>query len=117
MQKGRWLARRLAAALMRPYVHVLFGARQTGKSTLLRSLLGDAALWLDLSDPEQRSTYLARPGRFVEECRALPRRRGPHFVVVDEVQAVPAIFDGVQHLSRSRSSGPRTRRATTRGTS
>ena len=110
MQKGRWLAGHLAAALKRPYVHVLFGARQTGKSTLLRSLLGDAALWLDLSD-------LARPGRFVEECRALPRRRGPHFVVVDEVQAVPAIFDGVQHLSRSRSSGPRARRAPTRGTS
>lgn len=98
MQKGRWLAGQLATALKRPYVHVLFGARQTGKSTLLRSLLGDAALWLDLSDPEQRSTYLARPGRFVEECRALPLRRAPQFVVVDEVQAVPAIFDGVQHL-------------------
>src|SRR5712671_2493017 len=98
MMKGRWLAGPLSAALRRPYVHVLFAARQTGKSTLLRSLLKNASLWLDLSDPAQRSDYLARPARFLEECRALPKARGPHLVVVDEVQAVPAIFDAVQHL-------------------
>lgn len=98
MHNGRWFAGKLSAALKRPYVHVLFGARQTGKSTLLRSLLPDAALWLDLSEPEQRSSYLARPARFVEECKALPHKRSPQIVVVDEVQTVPAIFDGVQHL-------------------
>jgi predicted AAA+ superfamily ATPase len=99
MAYGRWLAARFSAALRQPYVHVLFGARQTGKSTLLRTLLGDAALWLDLSDPAQRSAYLARPERFVEECRALPRGRGRgKLVVVDEVQAVPSLFDAVQHL-------------------
>lgn len=94
---GRWLEARLARALRRPYVHVLFGARQTGKSTLLRSLLADAALWLDFSDPAQRSRYLARPEIFVEECRALTGR-GRRTVVVDEAQAVPRIFDAVQHL-------------------
>lgn len=98
MQYGRWLTGPLSAALRRPYVHVLFGARQTGKSTLLRALLGERAhLWLDLSDPAQRSAYLARPERFVEECRALGGR-GTRTVVVDEVQAVPALFDAVQHL-------------------
>jgi predicted AAA+ superfamily ATPase len=95
---ARWLSTPLATQLRRPYVHVLFGARQTGKSTLLRSLLPRTALWIDMSEPGQRSTYLARPTRFVEECRALPRRRSPSIVVVDEVQAVPALFDAVQHL-------------------
>src|SRR5262245_12179915 len=98
MQFGRWLAPRLGRVLGRPYVHILFGARQTGKSTLLRALLPEPALWIDLSDPAQRSRYLARPDTFVEECRALRARRTPLRVVVDEAQAVPAIFDGVQHL-------------------
>jgi predicted AAA+ superfamily ATPase len=98
MQFGRWLAPRLGRALRRPYAHILFGARQTGKSTLLREIIGAADLWIDLADPGQRSTYLARPATFVEECLALARKRGPLRVVVDEAQAVPAIFDGVQHL-------------------
>ena len=95
---GRWFTTPLAMALKRPYVHVLFGARQTGKSTLLRSLLKNADLWVDLSDPAQRSSYLARPERLVEECLALRPKRGRGVVVVDEVQAVPALFDAVQHL-------------------
>jgi uncharacterized protein len=95
---GRWLAPPLQAAFKRPYVHVLFGARQTGKSTLLRALIPDADLWFDLSDPSQRSSFLARPARLVEECRALGSRRTPRRVVIDEVQNVPALFDAIQHL-------------------
>jgi len=97
---GRWRAAGLRRALSRPYVHVLFGARQTGKSTLLRALLPHASLWIDLSDPAQRSRYLARPETLVEECRALSAHgsRGRARVVIDEAQAVPAIFDAVQHL-------------------
>lgn len=99
----RWVSAPYARALARPYVHIVFGARQTGKSTLLRALVPEAALWIDLSDPAQRSRYLARPERFVEECEALAalpgeRQRGALRVVVDEAQAVPALFDAVQHL-------------------
>lgn len=94
---GRWAEGRLRRALARPWVHVLFGARQTGKSTLLRRLVGRAELWLDLAEPGARARYLARPETFVEECRALPAGRVAR-VVVDEAQAVPALFDAVQHL-------------------
>lgn len=94
----RWLAPLLAKRLRRPYVHLLFGARQTGKSTLLRSLLQDPAIAVDLSDPRQRSRYLAHPGDLVAECRDLRKSRRSHFVFVDEAQSVPAIFDAVQHL-------------------
>ncbi len=52
---ARWLAPHLRAALERPWVHLLFGARQTGKSTLLRALLPEADLWLDFSRPAERS--------------------------------------------------------------
>jgi predicted AAA+ superfamily ATPase len=98
MTNGRWLESPLRTALARPYVHILFGARQTGKSTLLRTLLPEPALWLDLSEPAQRSRYLARPELLIEACMALPATKPPPVVVVDEAQAVPAIFDAVQHL-------------------
>jgi predicted AAA+ superfamily ATPase len=98
MDNGRWLATSLRAALARPYVHILFGARQTGKSTLLRNLLPEPAIWIDLADPAQRSRHLARPERLIEACAALPSGKQPPVIVIDEVQTVPALFDAVQHL-------------------
>lgn len=80
------------------HVQVVFGARQTGKSTLLRRLWPDAAVWLDFSDPAQRAEHLRRPESLIQRCRALPVERWPARVVVDEAQNVPAIFDAVQHL-------------------
>jgi hypothetical protein len=66
--------------------------------TLLRALFPSADLWIDLSDPSQRSEYLARPGRLVEECRPLLRGRATRRVVIDEVQNVPALFDAIHLL-------------------
>ena len=51
---------------------MLFGARQTGKSTLLVHLLPAPALHYNLADPEERSRLLADPGVFRRECEALP---------------------------------------------
>ena len=94
----RWVAESLAEKLKRPYVHLMFGARQTGKSTLLHSLLPPDTLRIDLSNPADRSRLLARPAEFAEMCLALPAERKDQYVFVDEAQAVPAIFDAVQHL-------------------
>jgi len=88
----------LPGSLAKPYVHVLFGARQTGKTTLLRRLLPEPSLFFNLSDPVERSRLLVDPGAFTRACQALPRRSAPHFVVVDEAQTVPAVFDAVQSL-------------------
>jgi len=95
---GRWVEPHWKRKLAAPYVHLVFGARQTGKSTLLRTLLPDAAVWLDLSRPLDRAEHLRNPDLLVQRCRALPRSRRPATVVVDEAQNVPAIFDAVQHL-------------------
>ncbi len=94
----RWYAGEFRRKLERPFVHLLFGARQTGKSTLVDSLLPSDALRVDLADPLERSRYLANPGELGRLCRALPPRREPWFVFVDEAQSVPSIFDSVQSL-------------------
>lgn len=95
---SRWYYARLKAKLARPYVHLLFGARQTGKSTLVRSLLPKDAVVVDLSSPAERNRYLARPDLFEALCGSLSARPGGRLVFVDEAQTVPAIFDAVQHL-------------------
>ncbi|MBI4369943.1 MAG: ATP-binding protein [Elusimicrobia bacterium] len=94
----RWYSSVLAQKLRRPYVHLVFGARQTGKSTLLRVLLPPDARRVNLADPEERSRYLAHPGDFITECRALAPQKKPWFVFVDEAQNAPVIFDAVQSL-------------------
>lgn len=94
----RWYANPLWEKLKRPFVHIMFGARQTGKTTLLKSLLPSNAHRIDFSDPSERSLHLARPDEMIKRCRALPEDRQAQFVFVDEVQSVPSIFDAVQHL-------------------
>ncbi len=95
---GRWVEPLWAKKFAAPYVHIVFGAPQTGKSTLLRKLLPEAAVWLDFSRPAERAEHLRNPDLLVQRCRALPKSRRPATVVVDEAQNVPAIFDAVQHL-------------------
>lgn len=95
---ARWYEAAFAAKLRKPYVHLMFGARQTGKSTLIRKLLPPGRLEIDLSDPSLRSHYLVEPERLIQECQKLPAQRGGSYVFVDEAQSVPAIFDAVQHL-------------------
>jgi predicted AAA+ superfamily ATPase len=94
----RWYAHELQEKLSRPYVHLLFGARQTGKSTLLNALLPPQTLRFNLADPQERSRLLANPGEFTQACRSLPANQKGQLVFVDEAQAVPAVFDAVQFL-------------------
>lgn len=94
----RWYAVTLEQKLARPYVHLVFGARQTGKSTLLRRLLPPETLVIDLADPQERTRHLSNPAAFVADCKALPAGRRGQVVFVDEAQSVPSIFDAVQHL-------------------
>lgn len=84
--------------LDRPFVHLLFGARQTGKSTLLNEVLPKDTLRINLADPQERSRHLANPGEFARICQAMPADRQAQFVFVDEAQTVPLIFDAVQFL-------------------
>lgn len=74
----------------------LFGARGTGKSTLLTQCFsGVDTLWIDLLQPEVESAYLLSPQRLSQqlEARSVP----PAWVVIDEVQKVPKLLDVVHH--------------------
>lgn len=96
--RSRYFSQALAASIRKPFVHLLFGARQTGKSTLIRSIIPPDATILDFSDPGERSRFSSKPGLLVDVCRALPEREGGQYVFIDEAQTVPTIFDAVQSL-------------------
>ena len=97
MYHGRYLERALSGPLSRHKVRLLFGARQTGKTLLLRHLLaGSEVRFFDLQNSSERRRFEADPGVFTREVRALPGL--VRVIVVDEIQKVPALLDEVQGL-------------------
>jgi len=72
----------------------LWGPRQTGKSTLLRATYPDA-IWIDLLKAEEFRRYLHRPELLRQE---LPDNKQGCFVVIDEIQKIPALLDEVHWL-------------------
>ena len=74
----------------------LFGARQTGKTTLVRQQLPDA-IYYNLNEANVFSEIFSRP--------ELIRRRipeGPQTVVIDEIQKFPTLLNEVQAIIDSR---------------
>ncbi len=75
----------------------LFGARGTGKSTLLRQHFPkESSLWLDLLDPEVEQALAIDPGRLRRQVLALPPTIS--HVVIDEIQKIPSLLDVVHGL-------------------
>lgn len=70
----------------------LFGARATGKSTLLKQIFADEkVLWLDLLSPDLEEEFVTRPSALFERLDAV--RNQISWVVIDEVQKAPKILD------------------------
>lgn len=88
----------LLGPVSREKVNLLFGARQTGKTELLRQVLriSEPSHLFDLQDSALRRQFEADPARFGREVRALPKQT--KVVVVDEIQKVPALLEEVQAL-------------------
>ncbi|MGH7288196.1 MAG: ATP-binding protein [Myxococcota bacterium] len=78
----------------------LFGPRGTGKTTWLRQQLRSAH-WVDLFVEREFVRLVRDPERFSQEVEALPARS---WVVVDEVQRLPALLNAVQDLITRRGS-------------
>jgi predicted AAA+ superfamily ATPase len=76
----------------------LFGPRGAGKSTWVREELPEAHR-IDLLDEARFQAYLARPGLFADEVRALPRGA---VVCVDEVQRIPPLLNEVHRFIEER---------------
>jgi len=79
----------------------LFGARGTGKSTLLESLFeGKETFWINLLMPEEENFYAVTPQALSERLNA--RDPLPEWVIIDEVQKVPKLLDVVHYELESR---------------
>jgi predicted AAA+ superfamily ATPase len=76
----------------------LFGMRGVGKSTWAARAFPDAARF-DLLDEGLYQGYLADPGRFGRELAAIPSGR---WVVVDEIQRLPALLNEVHRFIEQR---------------
>lgn len=72
----------------------LFGARGTGKSTLVKERFGGNAHYLDLLQPELEDRLLRRP----QDLLTLIGDDAPEWVIIDEVQKVPKLLDVVHSL-------------------
>ncbi|MBL8751951.1 MAG: ATP-binding protein [Planctomycetes bacterium] len=94
----RSLLNALLGPTSREKVRLLFGARQTGKTALLRQVLqqSEPAQLFDLQDTALRRQLESDPARFGREVRALPKQK--QVIVVDEIQKVPALLEEVQSL-------------------
>ncbi len=81
----------------------LWGPRQTGKSTLLRSLFPDARRY-DLLLSDEYARLIANPALIREECLAqdLGGSSQSAPIIIDEIQKVPALLDEVHWLMTNR---------------
>lgn len=80
----------------------LFGARGTGKTTLLQERYNllrapqNDTLLIDLLDPDQEDLFSRSPNKLKEQVQAEPDRY--RRVIIDEVQKVPKLLDVVHGL-------------------
>ena len=75
----------------------LFGARNTGKSTLLAHQFHSShCLWIDLLDPEEELRFTRNPNELCQAVEAML----PHqtHVVLDEIQKIPKLLNVVHSL-------------------
>ncbi len=72
----------------------LWGARQTGKSTLLKMIF-PGVRYVDLLKSDEFERYSRRPALLREELSLLPENE---LVIIDEIQKIPALLDEVHWL-------------------
>ncbi len=96
-QIQRALEKKLTRILKRGKSVLLLGPRQTGKTTLINQYKAHLEITLLIS--KIRRQYEADPDQLIREVQALKSSNGtPPLVIIDEVQKVPALMDGVQYL-------------------
>lgn len=78
----------------------LFGPRQTGKTTLLRTTFPGAP-YFDLLQGEVYYTLSSRPGAFREQLLALDLPASSP-IIVDEIQKLPMLLDEIHSLIEER---------------
>lgn len=79
----------------------LFGARNTGKSTLIEKQFSkDHCYWLDLLNTDLTARFSQHPEELFDIVTGLPEK--VTHVVIDEIQKVPKLLDVVQRLLKKK---------------
>lgn len=93
----RTLQEKLSGIIKRGKSVLLLGPRQTGKTTLISQYKADLEITLLIA--KIRRQYEADPDQLIREVQALQKtKRNAPLVIIDEIQKVPALMDGVQYL-------------------
>jgi predicted AAA+ superfamily ATPase len=96
LQKEVFMLSRLLQ-LSKTYSFFLFGARGTGKTSLLREIFEDAhTFWIDLLDPDQEAYFARDPNALKDIVKSLPAEKT--HIVIDEVQKSPKLLDVIHQL-------------------
>lgn len=98
MRNIRMIKRKLNLPPAGAETFFLWGPRQTGKSTLLKSIYPDA-LWIDLLKADVFRRYLNNPEFLRQET---PSAEKALFIVIDEVQKLPVLLDEAHWLHENR---------------
>ena len=80
----------------------IFGPRQTGKSTFVKSLLTPNDLYIDLLPQGSFLNYAKNPGRMREEVLTHLKNRDKILCIIDEIQKIPDLLDEVHELIESK---------------
>jgi uncharacterized protein len=93
----RLLNKKFERILKRGKSILLLGPRQTGKTTLINKYKADLEITLLIS--KVRRQYETDPDQLIREVKALDHtnNRIP-LIIIDEVQKVPDLMDGIQYL-------------------
>jgi predicted AAA+ superfamily ATPase len=80
--------------LLQKKSHFLFGARGTGKTTLIKEQLDESAFRIDLLNSDYYLRLASRPS----EIEAIIKAQEHKLIAIDEVQKLPIILDEVHRL-------------------
>jgi len=87
--------------LSKSHSFFLFGARATGKSTLLKAEFPqDECLYIDLLDPIVDERLANNPADLKSMIEAQPNKK---WIIIDEIQKIPKLLDIVHQLSSNKS--------------
>lgn len=88
--------RRLQPASQKSYF--LFGPRQTGKSTFVRTFMQPDDLYIDLLPQRTLLEFSRNPDALRERLRLHQKEGKPFMCIIDEIQKAPALLDEVHAL-------------------
>lgn len=99
MKFKRYLSEKLLSVLKSRRSVLLFGPRQTGKTTLIQELCShfNSVLEYPLQLPSVRARLESDPEFLKREVEAL-KSSAPPLIFIDEIQKVPALMDVLQRL-------------------